>query len=156
MGGTHTLNPNPTITTRPMALALSVRERQASSADLWLHLFNSAFSSKEGHQWPPESWTALNAQGRPLCAVIAWDAPPKALIDAFLSHKALEAKWKPGNQLIPDLRLLIVTLDDEKKELTEKYAKSAGGRAWGTLRPQRRQRWRPPPLVRWRRQTEVP
>ena len=109
-----------------------VRERQANSADLWLRIFQEAGSVREGVTWPPDSWSAKNAQGRPLCVVVAWDAPTKAVIDAFLAHKALEAKWKSGSQApMVDLRLMIVTTDGEKEDSMKSYAVNAGGRAWG-------------------------
>ena len=66
--------------------------------------------------FPPPNWPK-NKRGLPT-------------IDAFLEHKALEARWREGDAVIPDLRMFMVPADLDRGQACSKYAKEACVRAW--------------------------
>ena len=70
----------------------------------------------DGVTFPPPNWPK-NKRGLPT-------------IDAFLEHKALEARWREGDAVIPDLRMFMVPADLDRGQACSKYAKEACVRAW--------------------------
>ena len=77
-------------------------------------------------EYPPSEWPT-NKQGCPICVVVVWDPNVKTTIDAFLDHKAREAR---GEAAIPDLRMLLAPTDGDKFQACYTYAKDACVRAW--------------------------
>ena len=70
----------------------------------------------DGVTFPPPNWPK-NKRGLPT-------------IDVFLEHKALEARWREGDAVIPDLRMFMVPADLDRGQACSKYAKEACVRAW--------------------------
>ena len=83
----------------------------------------------DGVTFPPPNWPK-NKRELPICVVAVWDPNSRTTIDAFLEHKALEARWREGDAVIPDLRMFMVPADLDRGQACSKYAKEACVRAW--------------------------
>ena len=77
----------------------------------------------------PSSWPT-NKRGLPICVVVVWDPNVQTTIDAFLEHKAREARWRPGDAVIPDFRMLLVPCSEDRSEACRNYAQDVCTRAW--------------------------
>ena len=62
--------------------------------------------------------------------VVVWDPNAKTTIDAFLEHKAREARWSPGEAAILDLRMFLAPTDGDRSQACYSYANDACVWAW--------------------------
>ena len=98
------------------------------ATETWAAMIAQGFST-DSSPYPPENW-AVNRKGQPICVVIVWDPNTKTTIDAFLQHKAQEARWREGDTIIPDLRMLLIPQDADRGQACQSYALESCVRAW--------------------------